>query len=135
MYNNKSEIKDSDNNRFLTTTESHLVFKKVIANYNKDNEEYMVALLEIPVGTRVYVGTSYWPSVPRKCRAEKAIVHGFFDLHGNPCFEPILSSMHSPRYRYWAGKIARPSEKFSTFSEECESGIHFFTSFEEARNY
>lgn len=130
----KNEIDATPDGSFLTTTEGHLVFKKV---YVKDGrwETPVVALMEIPAGTTVFVGFRSSYSKSRKCRAEEAIVHGLFYRDETPCFVPVAESMHAPRFRYWAGKIARPTEKFSQIRDECQSGIHFFTTFEEAKNY
>ena len=63
--------------------------------------------------------------VGRKCRAEFAVV-----LEGEGF------SKHDPQFKYTAGQVVKPSEAFNdSLVSECESGIHFFITRQEAEDY
>lgn len=133
-----NEILDAMDETFMTTTRNVLVFKKV---YRK-NGNPAVALLEIPKNTQIFVGCrrhsgSMWSSrdAYRKCRAERAVVHGFFTLDEKPLLVNSTQSEFDPSFNYRLGETVTPLGGFSTNSEECEPGIHFFATFEEARAY
>ena len=63
--------------------------------------------------------------VGRKCRAEFAVV-----LEGEGF------SKHDPQFEYTVGQVVKPSEAFNdSLVSECESGIHFFITRQEAKDY
>ena len=63
--------------------------------------------------------------VGRKCRAQFAVV-----LEG----EGI--SMHDPQFKYTVGQTVKPTGEFNdSLVSECESGIHFFITRQEAEDY
>ena len=63
--------------------------------------------------------------VGRKCRAEFAVV-----LEGEGV------SKHDPYFKYLVGETVRPKEAFNdSLVSECESGIHFFITRQEAEDY
>lgn len=127
-----NEISAADDGTFLTLTRATLVFKKAMRASGAE----AVALLEIPKGTRVYVGpTRGFFEDYRKCRAERAIVHGFFTLDEKPCLVRTLRSDYDPKFKYEVGRTVVPNGGFSDIEDECEPGIHFFATFEEARDY
>jgi hypothetical protein len=67
----------------------------------------------------------------RKCRAEWAVV---MDIEG--ASDATACSNHDPTFTYTAGGTVRPREPFDDdVREECASGIHFFITRQEARNY
>ena len=45
-------------------------------------------------------------------------------------------SKHDPQFKYTAGQVVKPSEAFNdSLVSECESGIHFFITRQEAEDY
>ena len=65
----------------------------------------------------------------RKCRAERATV---LEIIG----AEKASSLHDPSFTYTVGAEVQPTKPFDAdWTDECSSGIHFFTSRIEAENY
>lgn len=49
---------------------------------------------------------------------------------------PIAFSIWNPNFKYEKGKMVQPEEPFcENRFNECESGIHFFMTFNEAMRY
>ena len=79
-----------------------------------------ICKLRIPVDAKRVGGL-----VGRKCRAEFAVV-----LEGEGF------SKHDPQFKYTVGQVVKPSEAFNdSLVSECESGIHFFITRQEAEDY
>ena len=70
-----------------------------------------------------------------KCRCNKARVIGIFDLDGNEIDCDTAYSMHIPAIRYEVGKEVYPDSFDEARYHECSHGIHFFMTFDEARDY
>ena len=65
----------------------------------------------------------------RKCRAEYAQV---LEIIG----AETAYSNHDRTFEYKVGEIVRPTQDFNEdFTDECSTGIHFFITKEEAKNY
>jgi hypothetical protein len=79
----------------------------------------VICTLKIPADSKRSNATT------RKCRAEYAVV---LDGEG--------FSRHDPNFKYEVGKTVRPTKPFCEDRfEECSSGIHFFLTRDEAKNY
>ena len=71
----------------------------------------------------------------RKCRAEYAEVIEMFQADGTP-FTGEGTSAHDIDFKYRVGETVKPEKPFSDdWQNECESGIHFFITREEAADY
>lgn len=72
----------------------------------------------------------------RKCRCSKAKVLGIFDLDGNELInvKRAESYCHS-EFTYIVEEWAYPNSFDDNRFVECSNGIHFFMTFEEARDY
>lgn len=103
-------------------------YKKVVDP--KDPDRIVVARLMIPEDARRSNGLG------RKCRAEKALVMEFMDGEGKEIhdLEEALSMLDS-RFRYQVFRMAVPDGFEENRWRECGKGIHFFLTFEEARDY
>ena len=72
----------------------------------------------------------------RKCRAEFAWVTALYNSDREPInSDKPLISKHESDFTYEIGKKVTPDKYDDSITEECSSGIHFFTTFEEARDY
>ena len=97
--------------------------------------EIVIAKLIIPKDAAVVF-------IHSKCRASYAIVDGFYpyDLIFQPNTNKKLNtrlafSAWNTRFYYEDGKIATPDSFDPNPDIECSHGIHFFRTYEEARNY
>jgi len=94
--------------------------------------KHIVAKIKIPTFTRRLIS-------PGKCRAEKAIILGYFDLdHTKIDIMPgqTIFSLYDNTFIYPSvGGVVAPEQAFCTSSEQCASGIHFFRTFKEAKEY
>ena len=70
-----------------------------------------------------------------KCRADKAIVEDFYDLFGNKISMTCGYSYWDESFKYEKGKVIVPSGFDENRWNKCGEGIHFFLTFDEARNY
>jgi hypothetical protein len=70
----------------------------------------------------------------RKCRAEYAKDVAHFTFEGE-LTKKILTSKHNSNFTYEVGKTIRPDAWDENRWQECSSGIHFFITEWEARNY
>jgi hypothetical protein len=113
--------------KFRICAEGSIVaWKKV----NSDDGEKILRL-EIPADARRLNAPG-----SRKCRAEYAIVCAIFNMEGEQIeYSGRLSSKHSDSYTYTIGSEARPNAFDADGFQECAPGIHFFITFEEARDY
>jgi hypothetical protein len=125
LYGAKFDVGDLA--KFRICAEGSIVaWKKV----NSDNGEKILRL-EIPADARRLNAPG-----SRKCRAEYAIVCAVFNMGGEQIeYGGRLSSKHSDSYTYTVGNEARPDVFDDDAFKECAPGIHFFITFEEARDY
>lgn len=75
-------------------------------------------------------------STSRKCRCDKAFVLGIYDE--NKMFLPNVTrvySIHDESFVYEVNKVAHVDDFNENRWQECASGIHFFMTFEEAKQY
>ena len=101
-------------------------YKKV---WNKDRSKQVVIELWFPEGTKL-VSTV----IGRKCRASEAMVVRCVSTGHQG--ETEFWSSYSERFIYRVGETVRPVEPFDdSITVECTSGIHFFTTQEEAEAY
>jgi hypothetical protein len=101
-------------------------YKKV---WNRDYTKGVVIELRFPEGAKL-VSTV----LGRKCRASEATVVRCL----TPDFETETEfrSLHDEDFTYRVGETVKPSNPFDdSITEECTSGIHFFTTREEAEKY
>jgi hypothetical protein len=101
-------------------------YKKV---WNRDRSEQVVIELRFPEGAKL-VSTV----IGRKCRASEAIAVRCL----SPGYEDATQfwSMYDDLFPYKVGETVRPTEPFDdSIAVECTSGIHFFTTREEAERY
>jgi hypothetical protein len=69
-----------------------------------------------------------------KCRAERAFVVAIEDREGKPV--KTGHSLHNPNFLYEAGKEVKPEKEYDPdIRIECTSGIHFFMTKEEAKDF
>jgi hypothetical protein len=113
---------------FFTLTKDVIVYKK--AYYWKSQFAYHMSnctiKLLLPAGTNIYV-------TENKCRADSAKVLQI-NKSGSAKTLTIAISHYDCNFRYEVGQIAKPN-KFSTHTEKCAGGIHFFRTLKEARAY
>ncbi len=102
----------------------------------KSGDETVVITLRIPQGTKYYAG---FEEGLNKCRAAYAVVlkTPATDRLYVSLWESGLHSKNGGRqpFYYTEGKTVEPRSGFSRRSHCCESGIHFFKTEEEAKNY
>lgn len=95
-----------------------------------DGLEPIICKLLIPAKSKRVRGIS------RKCRTDRAKVLGFYNFNGNKSRRTIAYSSHDKNFEYKVGEFVKPKIKFEQNPlKVCSSGIHFFTKFEEAKNY
>lgn len=102
-----------------------------------------LARLVIPAGTIVVYPEDPGVLGPNKLRAEKAYVEGIYSPYGHKRDEvgdsrkrPSCISRHDASFRYTQGKMVEPEEPLdATVENDCESGIHFFATKEEAEEW
>lgn len=111
------------NSGFFELKKAVTVYKRV-ALY--DAHAPAIATLEIPRGATVYL-------TDHKCRASSAIVKEITSWNGKQV--KTAYSKYSSHFKYEVGQKVKPLKKFSYKHNECESGIHFFRTKKEARNY
>ena len=70
-----------------------------------------------------------------KCRCSKAKAIALYNLDGTPSAETKARSQNDNGFVYEVGKVAIPDSFDENRWNECSTGIHFFMSFEEARDY
>ena len=70
-----------------------------------------------------------------KCRCSKAKAIALYNPDGTPSKETTAKSNNYNGFVYEVGKVAVPDSFDENRWEECSNGIHFFMSFEEARDY
>lgn len=110
----------------LDLTDCKVGYKKV---WSEDYTKRVVIELRFPEGAQLVSTFS-----GRKCRASEAVVVRCVTPWREHMTE--FRSMHSGRIVYRVGETVRPVKPLddSPFNE-CTSGIHFFTTKEEAENY
>lgn len=125
----------------LHQDEQWTVYKKIWCRC-PGQDAYAVATLEIPPGATVVRPGIYQSWIPgektpsNKLRADQAKVVNIEPINrpclcGCQCF-----SNYYPRFSYQVGATVVPMETFNADDEiQCGSGIHFFMTEEEARDY
>lgn len=75
-------------------------------------------------------------STSRKCRCDKALVLGIYD-ENKTLLSDVTSarSIHNKNFVYEVNKIVHVNNFDDNHWMECAPGIHFFLTFEEAKNY
>ena len=76
-------------------------------------------------------------STTRKCRCSEAKVLSFYDCsHNELSNDTFVWSSHDKSFIYKIGEIVKPTTPFDDNRwNECSTGIHFFITFDEAKNY
>ena len=93
-------------------------------------QEHMIARLLIPADAKRSTNSG------GKCRASYAIVDEIMDYAGRPMPDEVVGySLHDPTFEYHKGATVIPSGFTPNPTQECGEGIHFFLSFEEAKNF
>ena len=95
--------------------------------YKKVNN--IIIKLEVPADAKRSSATT------RKCRCSKALVLGFHGTEGN---ELDITEVVNPNYvetTYRKGEMVYPDKWDENRWNECSHGIHFFLTFDEAKNY
>lgn len=113
---------------FYILTEEVVVYKAALG-YKPHNYIYPVITIKLllPVGTKIRVGRY-------KCRANQAIVMQM-NKYGKKQTVLAARSNFCGNFIYNVGQTVKPRRKFCTDDLECASGIHFFRTLTEARNY
>lgn len=93
-------------------------------------QEHMIARLLIPADAKRSTSSS------GKCRASYAIVDEIMDYVGQSMPDEVVGySYYDPFFEYHKGATVIPSGFTPNPTQECGEGIHFFLSFEEAKNF
>ena len=71
----------------------------------------------------------------RKCRCNKALVLGIYDINKTLLPLTSIASDHDDNFIYQVGQIVEVKDFNENRWIECASGIHFFITFNEAKNY
>ena len=104
--------------------------KCVYRNKKKDRYGYCVVKLLIPEDAKRS------SAFGRKCRCSKAKVLGIFSLEGDELSQIRKgNSTRNLKVIYEIGKTVYPDSFDDNRYDECSNGIHFFMTFEEARDY
>ena len=111
--------------KFQICSQGSIVGWKKIANGN-------ILRLEIPADAARLnsIGS-------RKCRASYAIPVAVYSKEGAILdhTDMVLSSQHDSKFNYKINEVCLPDKFDGSMLTECSGGIHFFNSFEEARDY
>lgn len=94
----------------------------------KQLQHDVIAELEIPADACRTSGFS------RKCRADKAIVLGFYNKKGEPLNLTHERSGYNGNFIYTRGEAVH-ADYFDSERKTCAHGIHFFLTFQEAVDY
>ena len=101
----------------------------VVDDQSANLETYIVKLL-IPEDARRSSATG------RKCRCDKALVLGFYDLEDNRLSDDITAiSYYDTNFKYRVGETVSVPDFDENRWNECASGIHFFITRQEAIDY
>ena len=73
--------------------------------------------------------------VGRKCRASQAKVLGIYNEDKNLMGLKEVTGSYDNETKYVVGKVVKPDKYDDDIRIECTHGIHFFITFEEARDY
>lgn len=105
------------------------VFKKVYVDRFRGATQ-CIAVLELPVGTLIRHNGMY----RGKMRASKARVVKITKIWAGKQVQRARAGFDQS-FTYVRGKVAYPVNPFDTSNCECTSGIHFFRTITEARNW
>ena len=95
--------------------------------YKKVNN--VIIKLEVPADAKRSSATT------RKCRCSKAKVLGFYDFNRNELDIEEITNNHYVTTIYHKGEIVYPDKWDDDRWNDCSNGIHFFMTFDEAKNY
>lgn len=122
----------------LSRDEDMIVWKKALNpkvkfnNYKEPYFEHVIVMLKIPKDASVVF-------TPSKCRANRAIVLGFYPCaYGGEAYElDITSTMswYNHAFRYNFDQEVVPDYFDRNWRKTCSHGIHFFRNFDEAVQY
>jgi hypothetical protein len=73
--------------------------------------------------------------INRKCRSEFVKTLGIYDVYGNKLEEKKATGIHDWSFIYEVGKITTADFFDDDMTKDCTNGIHFFVTFEEAKNW
>lgn len=109
-----------------------LVPKLIKTDNDKIGYEHVIVKLKIPKDAAIVF-------TPTKCRANRAIVLGFYpcELYGEEHELAMTSAMswYDYTYKYNLGEEIVPDRFDPDWHKTCSHGIHFFRTFDEAVNY
>ena len=122
----------------LSRDKDMIVWKKALNlkvkfnNYKEPYYEHVIVKLKIPKDAAILF-------TPGKCRANRAIVLGFYPCaYGGEAYELDMTSAmawYDHAYRYNLGEEVLPDCFDHDWRKTCSHGIHFFRNFDEAVNY
>ena len=123
-YLSNVNLKDTKLPEFqIPQDEELIVFKKL--------RDVIIAKLRIPAGAKRTASLK-----GSKCRAERAIVLEIYDAVNPSIKYQTGRSLHHLSFIYEVGKEVKPTEEYDgDIRVECQSGIHFFMTEEEAIKY
>lgn len=120
-----TEIIYNENTSFLSL---QCPEKGSFIGYKKCCDELIVELKILATSKRSSATT-------RKCRCEKAKVLAIYNTDKTMSSETIAHSEHDFDFIYTVGKTVSVKHFDEDRWHECSTGIHFFLTFEEAKNY
>jgi hypothetical protein len=108
------------------------VYKKVISRISWPDNRMTVIELELPVGTLICTSSLNKSSgyYGVKLRANQARVVKVFDKSAKAPF-----ASYDQSFKYRVGELVKPRHPFSVGNEQCASGIHFYLTYQEARDH
>ena len=71
----------------------------------------------------------------RKCRAEVVKTIGLYDISGKKLKDKKVTGKHGRNTVYEVGKLTYADSFNDDLTNDCTNGIHFFVTFEEAKNW
>ena len=110
---------------------------KQIIGWKKAKLDGANCLVQLKINPRAL---RYQP-LNKKCRASSAKVIGIYDINSSKSNlkklpQKMVHSQYDYNFFYEVDKTVRPRHKFDKdHTQECTSGIHFFLTLDEAKNY
>lgn len=93
----------------------------------------------VVIELRIPITAAMRQPINKKCRASEAEVVAIYDIEGPAQLSRTKRRKARADYDrdfvYEVGKVVKTTSKFCTINRECESGIHFFLTKEEAADY
>jgi hypothetical protein len=114
--------------KFYVLAKEQIVYKYTLGEIKSNYSRSAVTVkLLLPVGTVVYLTSG-------KCRASQAKVLQMNKLGRSETVD-ISYASYNDYFKYIVGATVKPANKFNLEYKMCESGIHFFRTLTEARQY